>query len=46
MALTLHSLLLLVAAILFLIAALPAAVGKVNLTAAGGFFLTLSFIFP
>jgi hypothetical protein len=46
MTLTLHSLLLLIAAIVFLIAALPVAVGKVNLMAAGLFLLTLSFIFP
>lgn len=46
MVLTPHLLLVLVAAIVFAIAALPISVGKVNLMAAGLCLFTLSFIFP
>lgn len=41
----LHLIFLIIAAVLFAIAALRVAIGRVELVAAGLFFLTLAFIF-
>ena len=46
MTLTLHTLLLVLAALLFAVAALPVKTGPINLTAAGLCLLTVSFLVP